>query len=426
MRAGPGSRPQTSARHAARRAVATLALSLLALLGAGTASALAGPGVVITQGAAGTEQVISGAQIAGAADTGAHSYTIRDRIGGPSQTLSLSGLSIRGLLALAGIDAGTVDYVSVVRADGSVLVLQGSDIRSPPFPDGPALVTNEGSTTRFLRPARSAGGTADNVTSAPGTPIEMTVSGGSLLAVEATASPSTVPVGKPVTLRARVKRAPAGAQLTYVWDFGDGTRGFGASITHTYQVSGDLQAQVKVQGSGGATPQCASVCSGVEAVDVTVTGKVRGPKQQQGLPTGSGNSGDLGGTGNGGTGTGPGSGDGTGGTANGTSSEPASQRPPKNVRPQRATRPESHERFSADPNSGAGKTIISGTLLEGSGSVINSSLPQPKASGSPKAAKGTPGTSGSGISVPGSMLLAAGVMWAGALRERRRVRLRLA
>ena len=199
-----------------------------------------------------------------------------------------------------------------------------------------------------------------------------------------------MPVGKPVTLHARVKRPPPGAQLTYVWDFGDGTRGFGASITHTYQVSGDLQAQVKVQGSGGATPQCASVCSGVEAVDVTVTGKVRGPNQQQGLPTGSGNSSDLGGTGDGGTGTGPGSGDGTGGTANGTSSVPAAERPPKNIRPQRATRPESHERFSADPTSGEGKTIISGTLLDG---VRRGRQQQPAAAqgvGQPEGREGDP------------------------------------
>jgi hypothetical protein len=426
MHVGPGPQTQTPARRTARRVVATLALSVLALLGAGPAAALAGPGVAITQGADGPQQVISGAQIAGAADTGAHSYTVRDRIGGPAKTLSLSGLSIRGLLSLAGIDAGTVDYVTVVRGDGSLLLLQGSDIRSPPFPDGPALVTNEGATTRFLRPARSSEGTADDITSVPGTPLEMNVSGGTLLSVEASASPTTVKAGKPVTFHAKVAAPPPGAQLTYVWDFGDGTRGFGQDITHTYQNSGDLQAQIKVQGSGGYTKQCASVCGGVAAVDVTVTGKTRGPDQQQGLPTGSGNSNDLGGTGDGGTGSGPGSGDGTGGTANGTSSLPAAQRPPKNIRPQRATRPEPHQRFSANPKSGEGKTIIKGTLLTGTGAVFDEGLPQPKASGSPRAAKGTPGTSGNGISVPGSMLLAMGVMSAGALRERRRVRLRLA
>lgn len=409
----------------ARRLLAALAASLVALLAGGAATALAGPGVAITQGANNPQQVITGAQIAAAADSGPTSYTVRDRIGGPAKTLTLRGLSIRGLLALAGIDPGTVDYITVVRADGSLLLLRGADINDPPFPEGPALVTNEGETTRFLRPARAAGGTTDDVTSVPGTPLEMNVSGGTLLSVKATASPTRVRIGRSVTLHASVRFPPAGANLVYIWDFGDGTRGIGATITHTYQVSGDLQAQIKVQGSGGSTPQCAQVCGGVDAVDVTVTGRVRGPDVPQGLPTGSGTSSNLGGTGSGGSGTGPGSGSGSGGSAAGTSPLPPSERKPKRIERQ-ATRPEPHERFSTNPRSGVGKTIISGVLLAGAGAAVENGLPQPKASGSPRAAKGTPGTAGNGVQVPGSVLFAFAVVWVGALRERRRVRLRLA
>ncbi len=415
MRVGPGPRP--SAGRTACRAFATLALSVLSLLGAGGASAVAGTGVIVTVEANGQSKQVSGSQIAAAADTGPTTYAVRSYVGGPPKAVTLHGLSIRGLITLAGLDIATVDSVTVAQFGLDTL-----DLTQPRFPEGPAVVAVVGARTVYLRPARAAGQKAEVVVSAPGAPLQMTVRGPTLLPLKATASRTRLKVGGSVTFHASVPAPPQGANLTYIWDFGDGTRGIGPDISHKYDTSGELQATVKVQGSGGSTDQCRTICGGFAAVDVTVIGKERAPAQQQGLPTGSGNSNNLGGTGNGGSGTGPGSGDGTGGT----SRLPAAQRPPKQTRPQRATRPEPHEHFSANPKSGEGKTIIRGTLLAGAGAVIDSGLPQPKASGSPRAAKGTPGTSGSGVSIPGTMLAAMGAMWAGALRERRRVRLRLA
>lgn len=421
MRAGSATNPL---HGLARRAAAALALGILALLGFGASSALAGPGIALTQGAHSTQTLISGAQIAAAADTGPSTYTIRDSAGGPATTKTLKGLSIRGLLSLAGIDPGTIDYVSVVRADGSLLVLRAADINNPPFPEGPALVTNEGDVTRFLRPVRSAGGTSDDVESVPGTPLEMNISGGTLLPVKATASPTHTKVGHTVTFTANVPYPPPGATLVYVWDFGDGTRGIGAQITHQYQTSGDLQAQVKVQGSGGTTAQCASVCGGVTSVAVTISGRTR-DGTPQGAPNSGGSSTNVGGTGTGGTGTGTGTGSGNGGTS-AAGSKPARPAKPSKPQPVRIQRPEPSERFSNDPASGAGKTIVQGVLLSGRGAAVAGGLPQSKAGGSPKPQTGTPGTADGGSTVGGGAMLAFGLVGAGALRERRRVRLRLA
>ena len=403
-----------------RHAIVATLLSLLALLGAGTSSAQAGPGVVLKQGAGSEEIRISGGQIAGAANSGPTSHTDRERSGGPSTKITLRGITIRGLLGLAGIDAGSVNFVQVVGDDGSVLTLRGAEINGGGFPEGPAIVTDEGSTTRFFRPARSAGGTSENVPSAPGTPIEVTVDGGSLLSVRANASPRTVKIGQKVRFTASVSAPPPGAQISYTWDFGDGTTGSGDSVTHTYSISGDLQATVKAQGSGGSS-QCSSVCAGVKSVDVTVTGRERQPDQAQGTPQGGGTSSNFGG--NGGTGGGTGTGDGGSGSGSGTGTQ-AAPNPSRNApRPQR---PEPASRFSADPKSGAGQTIVRGILLSGSGVTIAGNLPEGQEGGTPKPAEGQSGTASQISQIGIAAAFAISVFVWGALQERRRVTLRIA
>jgi len=110
------------------------------------------------------------------------------------------------------------------------------------------------------------------------------------------------------------------------------------------------------------------------------------------------------------------------GGARGATQPSRQRRPPA----ERAQRPEPRQRFSSDPASGKGKTIIEGVLLQGTGRVLDSGLPQSRAGGTPKPAQGTPGTADEGSRIAGGMLLALGVVSMGALRERRRVRLRLA
>lgn len=407
-----------------RRAACAAALGLAVLLSAGSATALAGPGVTLRHGTTTQPIAISGAEIAAAADTGPTTYTLRDSPGQAGTPLTLHGVSIRGLLTLAGFDPGTVKFVQVVGGDGSVTTLTAPEINSPPYPEGPALVTDEGGTTRFFRPARSSGGTSINVTSVPGTPLEMTVNGGSLLSVRATASPTRVKVGQSVTFRASVRFSPPGATITYIWDFGDGTRGLGATVTHQYSQPGDLLVAVKAQGSGGSTSECATVCGGPASVQVTVTGRARGSDQPQGTPQGGGTSTNLGGTGTGGTGSGSGSG---GGYAPPGSELGADLPPPvRRAPPDRVRRPQPHSPFSSDPESGAGETIVQGILLADTGTAVKGSLSPGKAAGSPKPQKGTSGTASNGSQIGASLLFAFGIVSLGALRERRRVRLRVA
>ena len=72
----------TALRCGARRAATALALTLVALLAGGAASAQAGPGITIKQGATGPTKLISGGQIAGAADASG-TYTLRERPSDP-------------------------------------------------------------------------------------------------------------------------------------------------------------------------------------------------------------------------------------------------------------------------------------------------------------------------------------------------------
>lgn len=374
-----------------RGGVVAAAFSVV-LLGALPALALAGPGVTLRQGSD-PSRLVTGAQIG-------------------------RGMSIRSLLRLAGFNPGSVRFVQVVGDGGKVLTLLDADMDS-------AYVSDDGAKTRFVRRGRTARGEPDEVVSAPNTPIEMTVDGGSLLSVRLNASATKVKVGQSITFSASVRFAPPGARLRYVWDFGDGMHGAGTQVTHPFSVSGDLQVQVEVRGSDGSTAQCATVCGGVASVDVQVEGRERRPEQPRGMPQGSGSSSSLGGTGPGGTGTGTGTGSGgAGGTADGSAGarDPARRKPP----PLRAQRPEPHSPFSSDPASGVGKTVVQGVLLASAGAPIEGGLPPGKAAGGAKSVQGVTGTVKNSSQIGGSLALALAIASLGALRERRSVRLRVA
>jgi len=409
----------SGASRRARRVASALALSFAALL-TGASIAHAGPGVTLTQGVNNPTKLISGGQISGSADASG-TYNLRERPGDPGKPISLSGLSMRGLLSLAGYNPGAVRFVQIVGGDGSVITVTGPEINSPPFPDGPALVSDNGATTRFVKPSLTSGGTSQSVASVPGTPIEMTVEGGSLLSVRATASPSTVKVGQTVTFHASVAFAPPGASFTYEWDFGDGSSASGATVTHQYELSGDFTARVTVHGTGGSGPRCNPLCDGPKNVFVTVTGQER--EGDLGTPQGGGDASSLGGTGTGGTGSGTGSG---GGGTDLTEFGGYAPKPERKPPPIKQPRPEPHSPFSSDPASGVGKTIVEGILLAGTGQTVKSALSKGAPAGNPKPRKGTPGTAPHPTRISIALILAMAIMSLGALRERRRVRLRLA
>jgi hypothetical protein len=392
------------------RAPAAALLSVLALLGAGATSAMAGPGVVL-KSQSGEPVPVPGYRISGNADSSG-TFTVRENLDDEPRPISLRGLSMRGLLTLAGFNPGAVTHVSVVGGDGPLITLTGPEINS-----GRGLVSDSGGVTRFVKPGGASGGTASLVTSVAGTPLEIQVDGGGLLAVEATAEPRTgVKVGQTVSFTARVRFAPPGASFTYTWNFDDGGSGSGAATSHKYTYGGDFEVLVQVRGVGGS--QCTPACGGPGKVRVQVIGQERRPEDPQGTPGGTG----PGGVGTGGNGTGAGSGSGSGGNGSGENATGGSRKPP----PLRAERPEAHSKFSANSQSGIGKTIVSGILLAGQGSAIQGGLPGGSPSGSPKPREGVQGVVEDPSRVGVSVALALAVIMLGALRERRHVRLRVA
>ncbi len=154
---------------------------------------------------------------------------------------------------------------------------------------------------------------------------------------------------------------------------------------------------------------------------MTVTGETRdGPL---GTDEGGGSAESLGGTGTGGTGSGTGSG---GGGTDDTAFGAYPTKPEPKARPAKAERPEPHLPFSSDPESGAGKTIVEGILLSGSGKTVKDALSKGAPAGNPKPQKGEAGVPSDPSRVGVALALALAIMWLGALQERRRVRLRVA
>lgn len=366
--------------------------------------------VVVRFGDGEQETRLTGSQIRAGADIRGRSYQLRRSSSGSGRTLRLTGMSISALLSRVGIDAGSITAVKISRDNGSVLRLTPGEVRSPPFPEGPALVYYDGQQTGFLRPVRASGGpnVQDHVL---GGDIEVIVDGKRDLVVKAKASPRRADVGETITFTASVTDPPAGATLRYVWSFGAETYE-GKSVTYSYDAADpSALAQVEVIASGGS--QCAATCGGTAQVTVRV-GDAEQDEPNSGSGPGSG-SGDAqagsstgtGGGGQGGSGGGPG-GSGTDPDAGGDSSAKTAPKPEPKSKP---------KPFG---------TTISGVLINDLGARVRK-LPGGTPAG---AAAGTPKTGGDErgdappIGVGGVLALAAFAL--GALRERRGVRLRFA
>jgi len=439
-----------------RTPLARCALAAAALVGAtaiAPASASAGgPGVTVFTRESPQPLTLSGDEIASSGDVRGRTYTVRRSPGGAGTRLRLTGLSIRSLLLRAGADPDRVRFVSVVRANGSLAVLNRADLRDPPpFPEGPALVADDGSTTHFLRPVRGRRGTnaADHVVTSNAGPLEITVNGGSLLAVSASASRRRVKPGKSVTFSARVRFPPPGARITYHWDFGDGTTATGQRVTHSFAIEADQQVQVSARATGGSSSACSTICGGVDTVAVRVGNPRRGPQAPGGSAgSGAGNPQAPGsGTGTGAGGVG-GSGGGNTPGATGEAEVQAvlrrlqQQRERQRAREQAAVR---RRREAARRRAAAARRparvaperasepfgpVVTGVLLAGQGTTFAGRLPSRAAAqpaGSPRAqqaARGAPQADGAPLPLTAGLALLVASM--GALQERRRVRLRIA
>jgi len=67
-----------------------------------------------------------------------------------------------------------------------------------------------------------------------------------------TAAPSTVAIGEPVAFDASASFDPDGRILSYLWDFGDGSTGSGASIAHGFSTPGTFPVTLTVVDNDGA------------------------------------------------------------------------------------------------------------------------------------------------------------------------------
>jgi hypothetical protein len=404
-----------------------LAAVALSLAFGGASAHAGGPGITLFAPNRVQPVTLSGQQIAARANVGPRRYTLRASPGAAGRKLTLRGMSIRGLLQLAGLDPDAINFVTIVRENGSLLGLTRADVADPPpFPEGPALVTDEGGTTRLFRPVRDLAGTnaADNITNTPlDGPLEISVDGGGLLAIKAQASRRKVRTGESVTFSARVRFPPTGAQLSYQWDFGDGGRAVGAHVTHAYTIAGDMQAQVSVRGSGGSTARCKTSCGGVATVDVRVGEPPQQPQAADTTPgSGTGNP-QAPGSSAGGSAAGQGGSGGGSDTGTGRSSPAATGKPKPKDAPTQA-KPAPSERSPAGP-------LITGVLLTGEETLPTGKLPSPKFSsprpgGDEKGLQATRGGEDEPAQVGGGLALALLVMGLGALRERRLVKLRVA
>jgi hypothetical protein len=395
--------PRPGGRPRAPRRIGALLVALVVLVAAASADASVrlhiGSRIVtvpVTPGASGT-------------------YTLRTAPG-QSQRVTLSGMTVSEALGAAGLSPGTVSGVTV----GNV-TLSPIDIADPSsFPDGPALFTSNGGSTRFFRPTRGANdvNANDYIQTPAGQPIDVfvtdtsaptpTAATDSQLQVSALATPTQLPAGQTVSFQALVANPPAnGAQLDYSWSFGDGASALGSSPDHAYATDADYLAVVTVtsQGSRGQ----ASVTVHVGHPHRTATGTGLGTTNA----TGSGAGGS--GTGKGGTG----GGNNTGGGKGVTQPKPA----PKQPLARKSPAPGAAAKAAAKPSVPVSQPVR-GILLADIGSPLDLRLSPPPPAGSPGAAHKSVGGSGGFPAVIAGIALALAIVTLGGLAERRRVTLR--
>ena len=195
-----------------RAPIETLAL-FFAIVALGAEPAMADPGIEFRLPGSQTK-TISATEIADEADVTARDYTVRS--GSGEEVVSRSGLSIRKAVQLVGADPNTIGVLEIVRPNGRTLRLTAADLADPPpFPDGPALVSVDGQTTRFLRPVRNGSdvNADDDFAIDNGRPLVVHVDKDNAVAVTSEADRTTVKAGETVTFHGFGHRRASGRGL---------------------------------------------------------------------------------------------------------------------------------------------------------------------------------------------------------------------
>jgi hypothetical protein len=249
--------PQPRRRQDRRltRALAAGALTV-ALAVVGTSPAVANDRVVIHP-SSGPDVRLDEAAFA-QPDVLSEDYVLRS----PSNELhqTVTGTSVARLLSDAKVQVA--GFVRLTRADGTWATLDADDLKDPaPFQDGrKPVMWLDGSRVRYLRPVRDDKdvNANDNITTSDddASPLELFVQSGRHVNVNASASSTEVGTNAAVTYSAHVDD-PQGDQFTVTWDFGDGSKAQGQTVTHAFAKAGSYGAVATAQrnGSGGASGQ---------------------------------------------------------------------------------------------------------------------------------------------------------------------------
>jgi hypothetical protein len=250
-------------RRAQRALLLVASLTALAAAAPAAPAAAAGGVRILINGGTGPRVPLE--ELANNRDVSAEMWSL---VEGRSPTRTPhSGTSTKLLLALAGLDAGTVSELSIQQPLGSGSVtLRGAEITDG-FSEGPAVFDAgyNASEVHFFRPQRTTSDINSRDAVDPPTGRDLVVAAttvGGVLGVHARADPTQVDAGAPVSFSATVDGAPAG--VTYTWDFGDGTdaRSASDSLTHVFAGGGSYTAIVTAYTHGGA--------SGADVVHVQV------------------------------------------------------------------------------------------------------------------------------------------------------------
>ncbi|MEX0620045.1 MAG: PKD domain-containing protein [Solirubrobacterales bacterium] len=244
-----------------------------------------------------------------------------------SGSVSLDGHSLLQVMNAADaqsgeIDLATIPAVEIDRPRGRPIRISGDDVRDPgAFSDGPPMFYEDNGATVFVMPGSS--GSAGSRFRFVGAPVGISVSGAAGYEVNLSASRKKIKVGQQVSFAATVTGRKASEQLTFRWNFNDGSVRTTSkeNVTHTFRVDGAFAVVLTVKGPSG------------EAQDSVLieVGKVpkANPKQEQDtnpqsqIPDGNSGTGGYGG-GGGGYGSGFGNGYGTSGTGSGADPAPVS------------------------------------------------------------------------------------------------------
>jgi hypothetical protein len=178
-----------------------------------------------------------------AVDVPAGSSVLRSEPGPGEVIAHPPAVSMPRLLALAGVAAEGVSFVTVRRANGSEAVLRPGDLAAP------SLVWLDGGSVRFFRPVRGDAdlNAADNLATA-GDDLAVRVRQGPLLDVAVRVRPARPRAGERVRLEAQVTGAAAASAITVRWSLGDGAERAGAATTHRWQAPGLFAVVASAEG----------------------------------------------------------------------------------------------------------------------------------------------------------------------------------